>query len=220
MNKFLEKIAVYADGNKALKTLVKRYLGNTSLRGLQAGAVLGGGAGYAHSSRDHTKKDRYGNLRVEKATIGDKIGGTTRGAIYGGLAGGYIGSAVKLKSLHKKMGPNYRSSDSTQTKHGKKFWDTIRKANGKNPSGGSSYSKHRDISSILKDLEAPSGGFKTKTEATHHFRKASMRYHPDRAGGSNEAMSRVNSAYREYKAHPAGFEKLAGLGILDTIYDN
>lgn len=89
------------------------------------------------------------------------------------------------------------------------------KVNGYNSSSydnfkrGQSYSKARTVHDIHSDLGFPKGGFKTKMEATKHYKKMAMKHHPDRPGGSDELMKKINTAWDEYKKHPDGFEKLA-----------
>ncbi len=99
----------------------------------------------------------------------------------------------------------------------KDFWKNSRQS-GKEE--GSSPFKRGvgDIHSLHKDLEFPAEGFTTKDNAIGHYRKISMKNHPDR-GGKVEDMQRINAAWGKYKVHPEGLQKLAGLGIMEKVYE-
>lgn len=82
-----------------------------------------------------------------------------------------------------------------------------------------SYNKPpRNMNDIYSDLGAKPGTFRTKSEASRHYKKMAMKHHPDRPGGNVDTMKKVNTAWDEFKQHPNGFEKLAGLGILERAY--
>jgi hypothetical protein len=157
------------------------------------------------------------------------------GVMGGGIAGGYMGQSIARASAFNKViskgraagvktfGRSYHNfhnnDENFREEFKKKFsnqshWNS---GTGGSGGGGAGFARHRDVGSIHKDLGTPKGGFKTKAEATKHYRGLAAKHHPDR-GGKTEDMQRINAAWDEFKKHPDGFEKLAGLGILSWIY--
>ncbi len=128
-------------------------------------------------------KTKYEDGKVKKRTMKERvIDGTLLGAVGGGY-GAFSFGRFKV---------NGRNSSS---------YDNFKR--------GQSYSKARTVHDIHSDLQFPNGGFKTKMEATKHYKKMAMKHHPDRPGGSDEVMKKINAAWDDYKKHPDGFQKLA-----------
>lgn len=190
---------------------MNRYLEKVSsmLAGAALGAGLGGIAG-GMASNKVPKKERRENIYT--------------GAAIGGIAGASLGSMYKsLKTL------NEFRTDGTSNEYKKHFrdhksWDDFFKQQQQHSGGSRGRSYYNgggsDLGSIHSDLKAPPGGFKTKAEATKHYRQMARKHHPDR-GGKTEDMQKINSAWGKFKKHPDGFEKLAGLNnlYLDWLYD-
>ena len=130
-----------------------------------AGAALGGtlGAGLSYSS----KRDAVG----KKYTISERI----LNGVSGGLGGAWIGH-----NLHTSLRAvrNYRNYEYYKDAY-------------KNRKTGFK-SKTSSIHGLHKDLEMPIGGFKTKAEATKHYKKMAMKHHPDK-GGDVEKMKKILS---------------------------
>jgi len=51
-------------------------------------------------------------------------------------------------------------------------------------------------------------GFKTKAEATRHYKVMAGKWHPDRQGGNADKMAKLNEAWQKARAHP-DFQKMA-----------
>lgn len=198
------------------------------LIGGTAGAIAGGSAEYSGSK----KKDRAENTL--KGILAGGILGAAGGSILGRSAASnriYNRMSAGRDRLMKSRDARFEKNDAAfkaeynaaSSKADDKYWqDFANRFNqsshrrSSNSGGSSSFRSSGDIDQLHKDLEFPAGGFKTKSEATKHFRRMSMKHHPDR-GGSTEAMSKINAAWDKYKKHPNGFEKLAGLGILEKV---
>lgn len=201
MNKYLEKLSVYENSEKLFSTFGRRagksFLLPRILKSTVAGAVIGGATGGILTTTKTPKgKDR---------SLANKIllvsGGAAAGAGIG-FNRGFFNSIKKLKAK-------------TESGSFQKNMDSIyRKARRNNPSGATS-GNARTIRHILADLKAPAG-FKTKEEAIRHYKKMASQYHPDRGGDTN-TMQDITRAYREFKSHPEGFEKLASNSILEKL---
>jgi len=227
----IEKKAVYADPRKAIDTLTRRMGNKSVLAGRIIGGLTGGATGAALSQGKVTEQKDFKTVERD-TTREEKLWGTAAGAVAGAFLGGNTARDLsKVKTMKKILQPGSRYS--------RNFDQTINRARNKASASGSSsgpqfndffkyYNEQRsrgfgnpngpkDMGTIYKDLGAPVGGFKTKAEASKHYKKMAMKHHPDR-GGNPETMAKVNAAFREFKAHPQGFNKLAGLGLyLDTI---
>lgn len=157
-----------------------------------AGAAIGGTLGAGLSYS--SKRDVTG----KKYTKSERI----LNGVSGGLSGAWLGH-----NIHAML-RTFRDY--------KKYKDTYKNGN------PGFKSKTSSIHDLHKDLEMPVGGFKTKAEATRHYKKMAMKNHPDR-GGDVEKMKKINTAWENYKKHPDGFEKLAGLSFknyyLDSIHE-
>ena len=218
MNRYLEKIAapIYDNPDKLGKTFGRRYLRKHAPsivgKGL-LGAAIGGGLGsLPKTTTEYNWKTRQDEER--------ELSGFERGLnIAGGAVGGAglgLGFGVNgaIKGLRKGVDPRSRYME--------KLMGIYRKAASKpgaSGGGGRSYSRYssRTVNDLYKDLNA-SKPFKTKAEATRHYKSQAMKNHPDR-GGSTEKMQDINKAWDEFKAHPDGFEKLASNRFLDFIAD-
>ena len=132
------------------------------------------------------KIDNKGNY--VKKTTGERVRTSILAGGMLGLYGASAGSEIDLR----------RNAAKFARKHGG------------SSSGGFRSHFEDTVSSMEKDLGFPKGGFKTKTEATAHFRRTAMKNHPDR-GGKVEDMQKINAAWEKYKNHPKGFDKLARL---------
>lgn len=224
MNKYLEKIAapIYNDAFKAVNTARRRFLNgkNVGLAGVKrmiGGSAIGGGVGVAANTGTYDEwDDNKSRYVTKKHTTGQRVAGGIAGALLGGFLGANSGRVVANSKFDKKMGasPHRIFGD---TKHGRKLEDIIVKAKGKSFSAPPR-TRTRNVSDILKDLGAPTGGFKTKEEAKKHFRRAAMKNHPDR-GGNVDAMQKINKAFDEFQAHPEGFSKLAGYRYLSKVVE-
>jgi len=202
MNKYLEKMArmrSLPEFAQTLGTRVNRALKKPVVRGRiigsAVGAVSGGGLAY---SRDKGLVYEKGRPKYKTFTTKEKIKRGIAGAISGGISGFMVGDAVGgIKGL-KLQQKYYQRSPGILQRAASRRSTTTRATS-------------RTIHDIHADLGAPTSGFKTKTEAKTHFRRAVMKHHPDREGGSVEKMQRINKAWDEYQAHPEGFNKLAML---------
>lgn len=218
MNKYLEKVAAafgtrtYKDFDKIYDTFKRRVPDHSNkisaVSALGAGTV-GAGLGYAQ------KEDYMGNKYTHEQRL-------AHAAAVGGLwgaAGGVWGKLIptlkrddrifaRAKSVNEKAFDN-RSKAGFKNYKGYENFDDFFKEHFRQ-GGGAYRSSSRTVDDILRDMDAPAGGFKTKAEASKHFKRMAMKHHPDR-GGDTEKMKKINAAFDEFKAHPDGFEKLAGL---------
>ncbi len=180
-NKYLEKAAFNASSFfKELKAIKTLY--PSTLKG----GAIGAGAGAAAGGFSSEKID-WGTGDFVKKTTGERVLSALAGAALFGSIGASLGSERDL----------IRNAAELTKKYG--------------GSGGGFRSYFEDsISSMEKDLGFPKVGFKTKAEATAHFRRTAMKNHPDR-GGKIEDIQKINAAWEKYKNHPEGFDKLARL---------
>lgn len=126
-------------------------------------------------------------------------------------------------SSNKSHNENFRQKQKQWYEEAKQEQQRGQQQRGQSSGGRGAYgSASGGINDLHRDLEFPEGGFKTKAEATRHYRKMSMKHHPDR-GGDPEKMKKINTAWDKFKSHPEGFEKLAYLHFdnvfLDSIYE-
>jgi len=207
MNKYLEKIAgKYDNQHKYMNTLFRRYSkgrANLKLVGGRAlaGSTIGGTLGYGASLPDrgiYDKKNK--SFSTRPSTTPEKVRVTISGALLGGVFGASSGTKRVIRNFENRF-----NSGTHRAKFHKRF----------STAGSRSYS-HRNVSDIMRDMGATPSQFKTKAEATKHYRRQAMKHHPDR-GGSRETMQKLNDAFEEYKKHPDGFEKLAGYKYLNKI---
>lgn len=157
--------------------------------GAAVGAGLGAWAGYSEKKK-RVPTGWFSSKQVDKTKHERVLSG-----ISGAITGGYAGAALGF----------YAHPDVRRSYRGYKY-------GGGGAAGNTTTS--RTIHDIHADLGMPKGGFKTKAEATAHFRKARSKHHPDRYQGAereraNERMSKLNRAWDEFQAHPEGFTKLA-----------
>ena len=236
-NKYLEKIAsggfrrnmrdfvdtYFRRTGKAIDKGVNKVILKGAIAGGAGGAVLGGVNGYNSSK----KGDK--NTSPLKGAIGGAILGASLGGSAGQIAA--LTNVARKTKVHPRYGKKgvFRARTFTEDASFKRFSKdyanggfTGRYSDGSYGRGGSSSRAwtSRGVKDILSDLDAPAEGFKTKKEATTHFKRMAMKHHPDRPGGSVEKMQKINKAFDEFKNHPDGFEKLAGLGnvYLDYFY--
>lgn len=157
-----------------------------------AGGLIGGVAGGLLGSRDKVREYKNGKYYHRTKTKNEKTRDTILTALSGAVAGVSLTAhpKVRIVSDGRAGGRNYYDNANT-------------------------FSRTRSHKDILHDLQA-SGGFKTKAEASKHYKKMAMKHHPDR-GGDQELMKKINKAWDEYKAHPDGFEKLAGYRYLEKL---
>lgn len=211
-NKFLEKIAAkfgtfkYTNFDKVIQTLHKRAP-DRSNKVAAIGALAGGGAlGYAGYSQDAdyvTGKKFTKPQRVKNGVVS-----ALSGSVLGGISGKNFSSNIRSFKILNRAFKIRNKATRTSGRWGsssREGW----------------YNHHnagRTVKDILKDIGAPEGGFKTKAEASKHYKRMAMKHHPDR-GGDAEKMKKINKAFEEFKKHPDGFEKLASSGniYLDTI---
>lgn len=116
----------------------------------------------------------------------------------------------KERSEQRKR--EYQQSYERRKKQQDDFYEEFKRKQGSRSgnSGRCFNSGSRTVQDLMNDMDAPTGGFKTKAEATKHYKRMVMKHHPDR-GGDVEKMKKINKAFDDFKAHPDGFEKLAGL---------
>lgn len=192
-NKYLEKVAFNASSFfKSVKTNHPSAL---------KGGTIGAGIGGAIGAMPTEKLDSKG--KYVKKTTGERVSSSLQGALAGGVYGAATGSMRDtLSKARKDAEKAYRAG--TGTGAGGSY--------SKNQGGGNSRagSFFDDLKDVEKDLGFPKEGFKTKAEATSHYRRTAMKNHPDR-GGSVENMQKINAAWDKYKNHPRGFDKLARL---------
>lgn len=194
-NKYLEKIAKF-----------------NPFVAWMAGGAAAGGAGGAYMAH-HTTHEKGWNGKERKLSGGERIANGVGGGIAGAYLGGMIGAGIGMKR-HPKAYKDYTG----QTDYKKAYEDAYRRhrgyGGGSSSGAGNTYRSSRTIHDIHKDLDMPAGGFKTKKEATTHFRKMRSKHHPDRYQGpdkeaANKRMAQLNRSWDEFEKHPDGFTKLA-----------
>lgn len=223
-----------------------RYTSGGTIIGAGLGGVAGHTSKYDEQGRKLSNSERNINATLG-AISGGIIGGVAGFDLYKGKASRVMskkrntfGQTLENNIFDKKYKPNetvfskerdnaaqnfsqarekaWKEEHRKRRQENEDFWKNF---NSKYKSNSNSNRRSYGSSSIHdlhKDLEFPEGGFKTKAEATKHYRKMSMKHHPDR-GGSTEKMSKLNSAWDKFKKHPDGFEKLAGFGIGNFYVD-
>lgn len=195
-NKYLEKLAFsYTRPDQVYHTFNRRVPNNIWKWGL-GGAIVGSLEGLPKTT---TEYDTHGREREVKLSTNARIFNGALGALSGGIIGASVGAHLRNEAVNSRINRVINSINKAKD----------RKAD--MGSGGSSRfrASAKSVSDILKDLGAT--GFKTKSEATAHYKKSAMKFHPDRPGGDAEKMKKINAAWDEYKKHPDGFEKLANL---------
>lgn len=225
--------------------------GAKTLLGAAIGGALGGFKGYSEKRDDLgkrlSKSDRIWNATTDGLTgalAGGYLGAAAHGIRVSKISNrGFKGKNKLFDIRHKTYADNsnkfsdevFGAWKSSNKSHNENFhqkqkqWyeeakrEQQRQHQRQSSGGGRSYgSAGGSVSDLHRDLEFPEGGFKTKAEATKHYRKMSMKHHPDR-GGDPEKMKKINTAWDKFKAHPDGFEKLAHLHFdnvfLDSIYE-
>ena len=188
MNKYLEKAAKLTDVQKFHRLI---------FTGLGVGAGTGAVVGY------RTDEKTVGG-RKQKLSKFERLGNAASTS----LAGAYFGG-VGAGLLAPRNWKNAHTEESAR--RFRRFRERYQQYRG-GGSAGNTYTS-RTIHDIHKDLGVPSG-FKTKSEATRHFRKERSRLHPDKHGGSHEPSAKLNRAWDEFTAHPQGFTKLANAYLL------
>lgn len=185
MNRYLEKIAAIDP--------VKAWVRGGAL----VGATLGG-----YSGSHKTKKVLVSPWRTKEVelTTPERIFHSVAGATTGAIGGIMAGSIIANHRHPEQFKAHYREAYKKQYQG--------------NGGARGSYAS-RTIHDIHGDLGMPKGGFKTKTEATTHFRKMRSKHHPDRAKtdadrvSKNAQMAKLNKAWDEFNKHPEVFTKLA-----------
>jgi hypothetical protein len=182
MNKYLEKVA-------------KITPGHAMAAGATIGAAIGGYAGY-HQKQKKVPTGLFTSRKVDKTNVERVMGG-----IGGAVLGAYGGAAAGAYA-HPATRKGFKEFRQQQYQYRQQY------AGGGGRSAGNTRTA-RTIHNIHEDLGMPKGGFKTKKEATDHFRRARSKAHPDRHGGNHSEMAKLNRAWDEFQAHPEGFTKLA-----------
>lgn len=182
-------------GYQAGKKGTNKYLEKAALHSVHKWGIGGAAVGslLGLKTQGNIYDEHEGKIINRKFTTGERIKNSLAGGIFGGYAGLTIGTV-----RHARMSGQYRG-------HG-----------GEAPPPRY---KTRSMKDIYSDLGAKPGTFRNKSEASRHYKKMAMKHHPDRPGGSVDTMKKVNTAWDDFKKHPDGFEKLAGLGILERIYE-
>jgi hypothetical protein len=174
--------------NKYLeKVAFKITPAHTAALGALAGGVGGAYVGY----KEDYKEVPVSFFRSKRVKL------TKEEKVLDGIAAG-IGGTVLGASLGAYAHPTFRKQYHSGYYH-------------RQHSAGNTHTS-RAIHDIHQDL-GKTGGFKTKKEATDHFRKARSKLHPDRHPGKekemHENMAKLNRAWDEFHSHPEGFTKLA-----------
>lgn len=235
-------------GFSSIYDTLQRRVPNNHLVGTTIGATLGGSAGAVagYNKKDELGRKPSRSQRVNNAIFHGAIDGVIGGLAGRSISRSrrdikilnrtdrmvnkaYDNQAKEAeKRYYEFRDRNRRYYEQQQQQRQKQYEDFFKdfgKGHNSGSSGSSSGGKSNygfrnstgSIHDILNDLEAPAGGFKTKAEATKHFKRMSMKHHPDR-GGDVEKMKKINTAFDKFKAHPDGFEKLAGLNNIYLDY--
>ena len=186
MNKYLEKLAFYEDGEHILGTYSRRAAPKIYKRAGRwgaAGAVASGAVGFK-KARDQKLSGRD----TFKKTLGYALGG------------GALASGVSIQ----------RSANKIFTRINSKFIPKLNNRKQARFAEGIRNIVHPPIARINKDLGFANPPL-TKAEAKKHYKQLAMKHHPDRKGGSTQMMSKINKAWEDYQGHPLGFQKLAKL---------
>ena len=154
-NKYLEKIALH-----------------TAAKGAIIGSLLG-----ATDYRIKKHQEEDGGFR--DLSTSERIGNGLKGAVAGGVVGGYIG--YRFHPLKSARNRRQHSEYQRPLDHG-------------------------SLKSHFEEMGVPDS-LKRKAEVTKFYKTLAMRNHPDR-GGSTEKMAKINAAWNKIKQHP-DFEKMA-----------
>lgn len=226
-NKYLEKLAFQSRNIDEIYSTLKRRTPSHVWRWGATGSIGGSVMGipdqtYEINSRGEYIKDEKGKYKKRKLSTNERLFRAGVGAVAGGVIGANMGSDLRNMDLnYKALSINLKKARKEYNKSRGEWgsWGNYQRSRERN-----NYSSPLDdISGLHKDLEFPSGGFKTKDEAKRHYKKLAMKYHPDRFTNPSEKdatskrMQKINAAWGKYKKHPEGFEKLASNRYLDFL---